>query len=59
MELQKVTEDNTQKKRIINLLAEDILNLKKERKKVALSLPFALNQNKALALVLIIFSNYD
>ena len=59
MELQKVTEDNTKNKRIINLLAEDILSLKKERKKVALSLPFALTQNKALALVLIVFSNYD
>ena len=59
MELQKVTEDNTKKKRIIQLLAEDILSLKKERKKVALSLPFALTQNKALALVLIVFSNYD
>ena len=59
MELQKVTEDNTKKKRIIQLLAEDILSLKKERTKVALSLHFALTQNKAIALVLIIFSNYD
>ena len=42
MELQKVTEDNTKKERIINLLAEDILTLKKKRKQVAFSLPFAL-----------------